>query len=271
MKISGNTLIEVKNDDLNKGHFNCPEGITKIGKDAFKYCTKLTSVALPQNLTEIEELAFYACTNLTVIKLPQMLTNISHHAFMACNKLQYIIIDSKDQSGFNRIFNLLSESLRKKIVHQSFINWLLNTNEMLKNDGLVEDLSKSVKQSAFSMGLNFFNKATNSISEKEATNKISDTDSLESNNSARNNYWERVRREAHNLIYGLSPEPSISDFAHDIDNALINTGSKKSIANFVPSNLQPPVEELIRAAIARAVREPNNDKEPSPVGYSLSL
>ena len=38
-----------------------PEGVTKIGKWAFYYCSSLTSITIPDSVTEIGEWAFDKC------------------------------------------------------------------------------------------------------------------------------------------------------------------------------------------------------------------
>ena len=42
-----------------------PEGVTKIGWDAFSGCSNLTSVTIPEGLIEMEGAAFENCSSLT--------------------------------------------------------------------------------------------------------------------------------------------------------------------------------------------------------------
>ena len=58
-----------------------PSGVTSIGVEAFYYCEGLTSVELPSSLTKIERNAFYGCIGLTSVELPSKLTNIGSNAF----------------------------------------------------------------------------------------------------------------------------------------------------------------------------------------------
>ena len=44
------------------------DGVTTIGKDAFKECTKLTSINIPNSVTAIGYMAFYRCEALKVYK-----------------------------------------------------------------------------------------------------------------------------------------------------------------------------------------------------------
>lgn len=57
-------------------------GVTKIGKNAFKSCTNLTTITFSGNdLTTIEDEAFNACSALRSIELPSSLTTIDTLAF----------------------------------------------------------------------------------------------------------------------------------------------------------------------------------------------
>ena len=47
--------------------------VTRIGVEAFQYCSTLTSVILPEGVTAIGDSAFYYCTSLTSINLPDSL------------------------------------------------------------------------------------------------------------------------------------------------------------------------------------------------------
>ena len=94
------------------------EGYTSIGGDAFKFCTSLTSIALPNSITSIGEYAFWRCTNISSvflgnsitsigygvfidctsfssISIPNSVTKIERHAFDGCNKLKNVVIGDK--------------------------------------------------------------------------------------------------------------------------------------------------------------------------------
>ncbi|MBA3535649.1 MAG: hypothetical protein H0T84_03410 [Tatlockia sp.] len=88
----------------------------------------------------------------------------------------------------------------------------------------------------------------------------------------RNALWERVRHEAENLIF--NEQPISSAFAREIDYALLyilgRTGTLlNSLLN--EGDLQPPVEEHIRAIIDRVVRRVNSEEESNQAGYSLNF
>ncbi|MCR5507649.1 MAG: leucine-rich repeat protein [Lachnospiraceae bacterium] len=64
-----------------------PEGLTSIGSRAFDSCTGFSSFTLPSTLTTLGSYAFYNCTNLTSIELPASLTTMDTNVFYGCSKL----------------------------------------------------------------------------------------------------------------------------------------------------------------------------------------
>ena len=57
------------------------EGITSVGKYAFKGCSSLTSVTIPNGVDSIGSWAFDGCTSLTSITIPNSVTSIKTYAF----------------------------------------------------------------------------------------------------------------------------------------------------------------------------------------------
>ena len=66
--------------------------VTRIGKEAFKYCAQLTSVTIPNSVTEIGNLAFGGCHSLTSITIPNSVKKIGRYAFIKCSALTTITI-----------------------------------------------------------------------------------------------------------------------------------------------------------------------------------
>lgn len=70
------------------------EGTTAIGRQAFEYCSSLTSIDIPASVTSIGEQAFYGC-RITQITLPANLTNIGSGAFLVCSQLTMVTFENK--------------------------------------------------------------------------------------------------------------------------------------------------------------------------------
>ena len=68
-------------------------GITKIGKQDFASCDKLTQVEIASTVTEIGEGAFASCTSLNNISLPVSITKLGKGAFANCNNLSNISLN----------------------------------------------------------------------------------------------------------------------------------------------------------------------------------
>ena len=64
-----------------------PDGVTRIGYEAFKGCPNLVLTSLPDGLTYIDSYAFKDCTNLALTSLPDGVTRIGYEAFSGCTKL----------------------------------------------------------------------------------------------------------------------------------------------------------------------------------------
>ena len=69
--------------------------VTSIGENAFVYCKRLTSVAIPSGVTSIGVEAFYGCSGLTSVEFPSSLTKIERNAFYGCIGLTSINLPSK--------------------------------------------------------------------------------------------------------------------------------------------------------------------------------
>ena len=63
-------------------------GVTRIGDEAFRYCSSLTSIILPNGVTSIGWYSFYSCISLTSITIPDEVTRIDENAFDGCKKLK---------------------------------------------------------------------------------------------------------------------------------------------------------------------------------------
>ena len=71
-----------------------PEGVTSIGKNAFRECTNLTSITIPKTVTSIGYGAFCGCTSLKSVKFAEgsELTSLEDLVFGDCKSLTEITI-----------------------------------------------------------------------------------------------------------------------------------------------------------------------------------
>ena len=79
-----------------------PQGVVRIGNNAFANCSYIVSVELPDALQEIGGLAFMNCGRLEAIEIPRSVTKIGGHAFDNCWSLTEVVIpDSVTEIGNN--------------------------------------------------------------------------------------------------------------------------------------------------------------------------
>lgn len=89
--IECNAIIDKTTNTLVVGCINTiiPDGITKIGNDAFSL-TNVKEIHLPDSVTEIGEDAFSGCEELESINLHDNITSIGPYAFLWCKSLKEI-------------------------------------------------------------------------------------------------------------------------------------------------------------------------------------
>ena len=81
------------------------KNVTSIGNDAFKNCTRLTSIVIPNSVTSIGDKAFSGCSSLTSIEIPNSVTSIGQYAFSSCSGLTSIEIPNGVTSIGNYAFS----------------------------------------------------------------------------------------------------------------------------------------------------------------------
>ena len=79
-------------DEDIQGHFTIPDGVFKIGDNAFSNCKGLISVTIPKTVIEIGDFAFQNCTSLSKIELPSNIVFWGKQVFSGCSSLTSIII-----------------------------------------------------------------------------------------------------------------------------------------------------------------------------------
>ena len=142
--------------------------VTKIGENAFRDRTELTSVTIPDGVTYIVDCAFFGCTSLETVTIPNSVINICSSAFRNCTSLKEVTIPASVTNIEDHAFGYYydSDSSEIKKVDGFKINYVKNTyghyyatengftdeaclltNEL--NDGTLE-ISKYVGKSATS-------------------------------------------------------------------------------------------------------------------------
>lgn len=84
------TIIGVQEDTPEKEleHVVIPEGVKKIGQEAFLDQKSMVSIKFPESLVRIDEMAFHNCYGLKEIVFPKNVESIGKYAFLSCEKLK---------------------------------------------------------------------------------------------------------------------------------------------------------------------------------------
>lgn len=69
-----------------------PEGVTKIGENAFSDCTVLKQISLPDTVTDVGSACFMGCSALEDVHLSAGMKEIANHLFAGCISLPQIVI-----------------------------------------------------------------------------------------------------------------------------------------------------------------------------------
>lgn len=93
-------IIERNEEELGAGvKLVVGDGVTSIGRCAFRYCLDLVSIELPESVTSIGEAAFSLCTSLESINIPKGVTSIGEAAFEGCKISTIILPESVTSIG----------------------------------------------------------------------------------------------------------------------------------------------------------------------------
>ena len=80
--VEGGDYYYYDNDNDNDNNYYTSNDV--IGDNAFRGCSRLTSLNLPAGITEIGPYAFGNCSGLTSLTLPDGITSIGIYAFYGC-------------------------------------------------------------------------------------------------------------------------------------------------------------------------------------------
>lgn len=111
-EIDGKKVTRVarfSNNDTIK-HLTIEEGITELGREAFKNCNNLETVSLPEGIIELPDCLFENCSSLYSVNIPSSVEVISR-AFKNCTSLSNITLSASLKTftmPFDGCYNLVS-------------------------------------------------------------------------------------------------------------------------------------------------------------------
>lgn len=118
-----------------------PEGVKRIGAEAFMLCSELETVELPEGLEFIGDEAFEICEKLSSVNLPDSVTEIGGLAFERCGSLKSINIPAGIREikwgafagcGFEKV--VLPENL--KVIPYRAFEYCDDMTELIIPDGI---------------------------------------------------------------------------------------------------------------------------------------
>ena len=106
-------ILTFASDTYSGAFYNCtnlkratlPEGLTAIGANCFRVCSKLESIDLPATVGSLGNLAFYNCKALTAIVIPEGVETIPRSLFANCSALTSATLPSTLKSMESEAFS----------------------------------------------------------------------------------------------------------------------------------------------------------------------
>lgn len=87
-----------------------PDGLERIGRDAFCDCDSLEDVVVPASVTTIDPYAFASCDSLKKVTFLGVPNHVARTAFSDCDKLMSIIVPKAAEDDFRKMLHITEES-----------------------------------------------------------------------------------------------------------------------------------------------------------------
>ena len=87
-----------------------PDGLDRIGRDAFSDCDTLEELIIPASVTTIEAYAFASCDNLKKVTFLGTPKRLARTAFSDCDNLLSILVPEGEEKQFRKELHITSES-----------------------------------------------------------------------------------------------------------------------------------------------------------------
>ena len=81
-----------------------PDGLTRIGDNAFYSCSHLSDITIPASVKAIGKEAFYYCLNLPALVIPDSVTDVGEGAFSSCQYLSEVTVGNGVRSIGDQAF-----------------------------------------------------------------------------------------------------------------------------------------------------------------------
>lgn len=87
-----------------------PDGLDRIGRDAFSDCDALEEVVIPASVTTIDPYAFAGCDRLRKITFLGTPKRLARTAFSDCDNLLSVIVPDGEQKAFRKLLHVTEDS-----------------------------------------------------------------------------------------------------------------------------------------------------------------
>lgn len=174
-----NAIIETKTNTLVIGGNSSfiPDSVLKIGKDAFRGRSNLSSIIIPDSVTEIDDGAFYDCVSIKSVIISKSAVRIGDHAFRGCAISSVLIPDSVNRiercpfSGCSKLVSIVVEKNNNKYDSRDDCNAIIET---ATNILVVGCSTSTIPKSIVEIGSNAFLECENlsSITMPDSVTKI---------------------------------------------------------------------------------------------------